>query len=47
MKLMQTLGSHSTHAQQSWRGGGGILDSPCLSVRPSIRVSVDDMVSGA
>ena len=24
-------------------GGGGILDSPC----PSVRLSVDDMVSGA
>ena len=28
-------------------GGGGILDSPCPSVRPSVRLSVDDMVSGA
>ena len=27
--------------------GGGILDSPCPSVRPSVRPSVDDMVSGA
>ena len=27
-------------------GGGGILDSPCLSVRLSVRLSVDDMVSG-
>ena len=27
--------------------GGGILDSPCPSVRLSIRPSVDDMVSGA
>ena len=27
--------------------GGGILDSPCPSVRPSVRLSVDDMVSGA
>ena len=30
-----------TPAQRSWRGG--ILDSPC----PSVRLSVDDMVSGA
>ena len=28
-------------------GGGGILDSPCPSVCPSVRLSVDDMVSGA
>ena len=26
---------------------GGILDSPCPSVCPSVRLSVDDMVSGA
>ena len=26
---------------------GGILDSPCPSVRLSVRLSVDDMVSGA
>ena len=34
-----------TPAQRSWRGG--ILDSPCPSVRLSVRLSVDDMVSGA
>ena len=28
-------------------GGGGILDSPCPSVCPSVRLSVDDKVSGA
>ena len=32
-------------AQRSWRGG--ILDSPCPSVCLSVRLSVDDMVSGA
>ena len=36
---------HYTPAQRSWRGG--ILDSPCPSVCPSVRLSVDDMVSGA
>ena len=38
-----------TPAQRSWRGG--ILDSPCPSVRPSVCpsvcLSVDNMVSGA
>ena len=38
-----------TLAQRSWRGGGGVywihLVRP--SVRPSVRLSVDDMVSGA
>ena len=48
---MMSLGCivYYTPAQRSWRGG--ILDSPCpsvrLSVRPSVRLSVDDMVSGA
>ena len=37
--------SSYTPAQRSWRGG--ILDSPCPSVRLSVRLSVDDMVSGA
>ena len=36
---------HYTPAQRSWRGG--ILDSPCPSVRLSVCLSVDDMVSGA
>ena len=36
---------HYTPAQRSWRGG--ILDSPCPSVCPSVRLCVDDMVSGA
>ena len=31
-------------AQWSWRGGV-ILDSPCLSVHPSVRPSVDNMFS--
>ena len=31
----------------SYEVGGGILDSPCPSVCPSLRLSVDDMVSGA
>ena len=36
---------HYTPAQWSWREG--ILDSPYPSVRLSVRLSVDDMVSGA
>ena len=39
------LENYYTPAQRSWRGG--ILDSPCPSVCPSVRLSVDDMVSGA
>ena len=42
-----SLWPNYTPAQRSWRGGGGILDSPCPSVRLSVCLSVDDMVSGA
>ena len=45
VRLDENILSFYTPAQRSWRGG--VLDSPCPSVRLSVRLSVDGMVSGA